>query len=91
MQYKLEINSPPSGKTLITRTSLEINGPQPISAQAYLRLNTMSCLEMRALAKHLGLGYPRTVNGRTSESKAAWIAHIKAHTYVLDPLEGRAA
>jgi len=91
MQHKLEINSPPSGKTLITRTSLEINGPQPIDAQVYLRLSAMLYLELIALAKHLGLGYPRTVNGRAPDSKAAWIAHIKAHTYVLDPLEGRAA
>jgi LAGLIDADG DNA endonuclease family len=91
MQYKLDVNSPPSGRTLITRTSLKINGFQPIDAQVYLRLNDMSYLELRALARHLGLGCPRRVNGRTPNTKAAWIAHIKAHTYVLDPLEGRAA
>jgi hypothetical protein len=91
MQYKLEIHSPPSGKTRTTKTLLKINGPQPISAQACLRLSAMSWLELKALAKHLNIGCPRMVNGHRSESKSAWIAHIKAHTYVLDPLEGRAA
>jgi LAGLIDADG DNA endonuclease family len=91
IQYKLVPTTTPSGKTNVTRSILNLIGPQPLDLHSYLRLEEMTHQELRALARTLGIGCPRTVNGKVPYSKPEQIAHIKAHTYVLDPLEGRAA
>lgn len=84
MRRKLTMPETKTGKRLITRSQLASQGPAAITPEQSLAVNSMGWKELRALVMAVGIGYPRTVNGKQPKSKAAFLSHIRQHTVVAD-------
>ena len=82
MQRKLVIPENKTGRRWITARQLSLQDPVLITPEQSLAVDSMGWEELQAFVMTIGIGHPRMVNGKRSNSKAGYLSHIREHTVV---------